>query len=132
MGLDIWDGLFKGSNDDTDEYDVCGMSCVHWGFLRAYMSVREALDHSLSVLTNDFAPGFVINHARASITKPFSTAEALLCPRPRLLTWNPSSFPHDVVHCRISRATEHDHTISLHEDISIFSQAVRDSEFSIH
>jgi hypothetical protein len=74
MGLDIWDGLFKGSNDDSDEYDVCGMSCVHWGFLRAYVSVREALDHSLSVLTNDFEPGFVINHARVSITKPLLSA----------------------------------------------------------
>jgi hypothetical protein len=57
MGLDIWEGLFSGSKEE--ERDVCGMSCVHWGFLRAYLSVRDSLDNGLSVLTNGFEPGYV-------------------------------------------------------------------------
>jgi hypothetical protein len=55
MGLDIWEGLFSGSKEE--EHDVCGMPCVHWGFLRAYLSVRDSLDNGLSVLTNGFEPG---------------------------------------------------------------------------
>lgn len=57
MGLDMWDVLRNGSKKGKED-DVSAMPCCHWGFLRAYLSLRDSVDHALAELTDNFAPEY--------------------------------------------------------------------------
>lgn len=59
MGLDMWDVLQNGSKKGRDD-DVSAMSCCHWGFLRAYLSLRECVNETLDELTDGFSGDYSI------------------------------------------------------------------------
>jgi hypothetical protein len=57
MGLDMWDVVLYGSKKGLED-DVSAMSCCHWGFLRAYLSLRDSVDHALAQFTDNFSDGY--------------------------------------------------------------------------
>jgi Lipase (class 3) len=74
LGLDLWDRMLNGSNDG-DDGDLSLKPAVHWGFLRAFMSLRDALDHYLASLSDNWDPEykyfFTGRTLSFSATRPF-------------------------------------------------------------
>lgn len=75
MGLDIWDVLAEGSKKGKID-DVSAMSCCHWGFLRAFLSLRDCVDETLHELTDGFSEGYSIFFVGHSLGGALATLSA--------------------------------------------------------
>jgi predicted lipase len=75
MGLDIWDVVLNGSKKGMED-DVSAMSCCHWGFLRAYLSLRDSVDHTLAELTDNFSHGYTYFFTGHSLGGALATLSA--------------------------------------------------------
>eukprot|EP00173_Palmaria_palmata_P001188 Plantae.Rhodophyta-Palmaria_palmata.ctg16359.p1 GENE.Plantae.Rhodophyta-Palmaria_palmata.ctg16359~~Plantae.Rhodophyta-Palmaria_palmata.ctg16359.p1 ORF type:complete len:360 (+),score=94.92 Plantae.Rhodophyta-Palmaria_palmata.ctg16359:102-1082(+) len=77
MGLDVWDVLQNRSKKGEDG-DVSAMSCCHWGFLRAYLSLRECVNETLHELTDGYCGDysiFFVGHSLGGALASLSAAD---------------------------------------------------------